>query len=76
MIKTMRTNLLAVLGLALSLGMLQAAEHSTDVTQSPFGIGSCHTNNTSAQANARWVPQMAAIGITHQRTCHTSWGAV
>ena len=54
----------------------EKTEHSTDVTQSPFGMGSCHTNNTSAQANARWIPQMAAIGITHQRTCHTSWGAI
>ncbi len=43
---------------------------------SPFGIGSCHTNNTSAQANARWVPKMAAIGITNHRTCQTGWSAV
>jgi polysaccharide biosynthesis protein PslG len=43
---------------------------------SPFGIGSCHTNNTSAQANARWIPKMVAIGITNQRTCHTGWSAV
>jgi hypothetical protein len=43
---------------------------------SPFGIGSCHANNWSAQANARWMPQMTAIGITNHRTAHTGWGAV
>ena len=43
---------------------------------SPFGIGSCHANNWSAQANARWIPQMAKIGITNHRTCHTGWSAV
>ena len=51
-------------------------DQSTDVTRSPFGIGSCYTNNTSAQANARWIPQMAAIGIMSHRTCHTDWSAV
>src|SRR5580700_1592269 len=43
---------------------------------SPFGIGSCYTNNRSAQANATWVPQMAAIGISNARTCETGWSAV
>ncbi len=52
------------------------AADTTLATLSPFGIGSCHTNNVSAQANARWIPQMAAIGITNHRTCQTSWGAV
>lgn len=42
----------------------------------PFGIGSCHANNWSAQANARWVPQMVKIGITMHRTVHTAWDAV
>ena len=43
---------------------------------SPFGIGSCHSNNYSTEANARWIPQMVAIGITNHRTCHTGWSAV
>ena len=59
-----------------SIGAEEKPTANTDVTQSPFGIGSCHTNNTSAQANARWVPQMTAIGILSQRTCHTGWPAV
>jgi hypothetical protein len=42
----------------------------------PFGIGSCHANNWSAQANARWIPQMVAIGIKTHRTCNSGWGAV
>ena len=43
---------------------------------SPFGIGSCYINNRSAQDNARWLPQMAAIGIHVMRTCHTAWDNV
>jgi hypothetical protein len=43
---------------------------------SPFGIGSCYTNNRSARDNERWIPQMAAIGITHHRTGNTGWEAV
>lgn len=43
---------------------------------SPFGIGSCYINNRSAQDNARWLPQMAAIGIHVTRTCHTAWDNV
>ena len=43
---------------------------------SPFGIGSCHINNRSAADNARWIPQMEAIGLHSYRTPHTDWGAV
>ena len=43
---------------------------------SPFGIGSCYINNRSAQDDARWIPQMAAIGIQVMRTCHTAWDNV
>ena len=49
---------------------------STDVTRSPFGIGSCHSNNWGAEANKRWIPQMTAIGITNHRTCNTGWSEV
>jgi len=42
----------------------------------PFGIGSCHVNNRSMQDNARWVPQMQAIGLKYYRTGQTSWSAV
>jgi hypothetical protein len=47
-----------------------------DAYLSPFGIGGCHANNWSAQANARWIPQMAKIGITSHRTCQTGWSAI
>jgi polysaccharide biosynthesis protein PslG len=43
---------------------------------SPFGIGSCYVNNRSAQDDAKWIPQMAAIGIRMMRTCHTAWDNV
>lgn len=43
---------------------------------SPFGIGSCHVNNRSAEDNARWVPQMAAIGLHEYRTGMTGWSLV
>ncbi len=62
--------------LMLTAGATQAAEYSTDVTQSPFGIGSCHSNNWGAPANTRWIPQMTAIGITSHRTCNTGWSEV
>lgn len=73
-----------ILALTLALAgatvrLVDAAENPGQqelATLSPFGIGSCHTNNTSAQANARWIPQMVAIGLTNHRTCHTGWGAV
>ncbi len=42
----------------------------------PFGIGSCHVNNRSAQDNERWMPQMEAIGLKFNRSAHTGWGAV
>ncbi len=53
-----------------------AGDHPPGQEFGRFGIGSCHTNNTSAQANARWIPQMAAIGIKFHRTPHTGWNAV
>jgi hypothetical protein len=52
------------------------AKQAAEVDESPFGIGSCYTNNRSAADNARWVPQMRRIGITSHRTCETAWGAV
>lgn len=42
----------------------------------PFGIGSCHINNRTAQDNARWVPEMESIGLRHDRTAQTAWGAI
>jgi polysaccharide biosynthesis protein PslG len=50
--------------------------HAGSTGLSPFGIGSCYINNRSAQDNARWLPQMAAIGIHVTRTCHTAWDNV
>lgn len=43
---------------------------------SPFGIGSCYINNRSAEDNARWMPQLAVIGIRVHRTPHADWGAL
>lgn len=43
---------------------------------SPFGIGSCHVNNRSVEDNARWVPEMEAIGLKVYRSAQTGWGAV
>jgi len=43
---------------------------------SPFGICGCHINGRSAEDNARWIPQMAEIGITNNRTCHIGWGTI
>ncbi len=51
-------------------------DQAKSATLSPFGIGSCHTNNRSAEDNARWIPRMASIGIHVMRTCHTGWGNV
>jgi hypothetical protein len=71
--------LLATLfGLAL-LGNIAAAEKADDPAGkklSPFGIGSCHSNNWAMDANVRWIPQMAAIGLHEYRTCMTGWSAV
>ena len=63
------------MGLALFAGG-ETPDQGNDSVLSPFGIGSCHTNNRSAEDDARWIPQMAAIGIRAMRTCHTSWGNV
>ncbi len=42
----------------------------------PFGIGSCHINNRSAQDAARWIPQMETIGLHYYRACATGWAQV
>lgn len=54
--------------------LISQAEGLPDV--SPFGIGSCHTNNRTVKDMERWIPQMAEAGITFHRTCQTNWGAV
>jgi hypothetical protein len=64
--------LLALAAVLAAAGSGRAA----DKPLSPFGVGSCYINNRSAQDNARWVPQMAAIGLGVYRTPHTDWGAV
>ena len=70
----MRTILIGVCTGAL-FGNLMAAETPTQ-PWSPFGIGSCYINNRSEQDNARWVPQMATIGLKFYRSCHTDWGTL
>jgi GH35 family endo-1,4-beta-xylanase len=80
---TIRRNcLISFLGAALVVFSDDASAASQTHNQadatalSPFGIGSCYINNRSAQDNARWIPQMAAIGIHMTRTCHTAWDNV
>ncbi len=65
-----------LLGLLPSPASAADASPAEDSYLTPFGIGSCHANNYSAQANARWIPQMVAIGLTTHRCCHTGWSAV
>jgi hypothetical protein len=74
---------LSIFALVSSLGLSAVAGPTTEpstqpaeTTLSPFGIGSCYTNNRSAADNARWIPQMEAIGLHVFRTCETGWGAV
>jgi GH35 family endo-1,4-beta-xylanase len=54
----------------------ESGNQASVVNLSPFGIGSCYINNRSTQDDARWIPQMAAIGIHVMRTCHTAWDNV
>jgi hypothetical protein len=61
--------------LLLACPLLGAAADDAKPT-SPFGVGSCHVNNRTAQDNARWVPQMEAIGLREYRAAQTLWGAV
>lgn len=63
------------------IGMLGSTAASScceaqDASFSPFGIGSCYINNRTAQDDARWIPEMTAIGIHAMRTCHTAWDNV
>src|SRR4051812_48321087 len=67
---------LGVVSSAAHGGKAEQKAHATDVTQSPFGIGSSHARNWGAPANASWIPQMVAIGVTHHRCANTGWQAV
>ena len=77
--KTPHLLLAAILTAALFPAAIPAAAApvpAADTALGPFGIGSCHVNNRSAQDNARWIPQMSAIGLKYYRTAHTGWEAV
>lgn len=50
-----------------------AVEAPGQATLSPFGIGACH--QTSGEL-AKWIPQLAAIGIHVLRSPRTGWGNV
>jgi hypothetical protein len=52
------------------------AAKSDPTALGPFGIGSCHTNNRSAQDAAHWIPQMEAIGLRYYRAGATGWAQV
>ena len=58
--------------------MLCASLHAADdlTALGPFGIGSCHIHNRSAQDAAHWVPQMQAIGLRYYRSSCTGWSQV
>lgn len=62
--------------LALETARAASAAGNDPAALGPFGIGSCHTNNRSAEDNRRWIPQMEAIGLRYYRTAHTGWGEV
>ena len=62
--------------LIFNLTASESQNQAAAIGLSPFGIGSCYINNRSAQDDARWIPQMAAIGIRMMRTCHTAWDNV
>ena len=53
-----------------------AADGTDPAAISPFGVGACAANNRSAEADATWVPQMAAIGVSSTRCVSTDWGKV
>lgn len=57
-------------------GEAPGADKPAPLALSPFGVGSCYVNNRSVRDNARWVPQMAGIGLGVYRAPHTDWGAV
>ncbi|MDF1741343.1 MAG: beta-galactosidase [Verrucomicrobiales bacterium] len=51
-----------------------ASVHAQQKRLSPFGIGSSHVNNRSADDSARWIPKMREIGIRVYRSPQISWG--
>jgi glycosyl hydrolase family 42 (putative beta-galactosidase) len=57
-------------------GAQDAAKPERSDVLSPFGIGSSHSSNWGMEADARWIPQMVAIGITSHRSCNTGWSEV
>ena len=79
MIKMTRAAILAVVLLG-SLSGLSATAQATDqnaaAVPSPFGIGGDRQTNNSAEAYAKWIPQMAEIGIKTTRNCNTKWMTV
>jgi hypothetical protein len=67
---------LLVAALICIAGGTSAVPPDLDSPVSPFGVGSCYINNRSVQDNERWIPQMAAIGLTSYRTPHCDWGSL
>ena len=67
--------LLTSLACILSIQTHGANEHgqASRPAPGPFGIGAC---NQTSQELAKWIPQMAAIGITTLRACRTSFGDI
>jgi len=67
---------LALSLLTLSASAQEAPKPSLSDPLSVFGIGSCHSCNWGAPANERWMPKMAAIGLTNHRTVNSGWSEV
>jgi len=72
----MRPSTLAPLFACFCAALAADAQERGPEPVDPFGIGSCHINNRTAQDNARWVPQMEAIGLRRYRCAQTVWNAV
>ena len=54
-------------------GWAQAPAPGEGVIASPFGVGGDYHTNFNAAANAKWIPQMATIGLKETRTIASMW---
>jgi len=71
----MRLTLSLLASLSL-IGLAQADTFDNGFPTTPFGIGADYHTNQTAADNAKWIPQMTAIGIKYHRTCDTGWEAL
>lgn len=79
MIKSMKWLVVVMAVYPLGFSAFSLADSGSNKTAPPlvpFGIGSDAHSNHDAGADAKWIPKMAAIGLTVMRTPNSSWGAV